>query len=1018
MSCPVGVLIRGGVGTSAGKPCAAGRLPRALGAAILLGVASLLPQCALAQSPFRLWLIMDESSARRGPAQDTPELDKFLAEWKQQGIDLYAIREKARLEPEFARALPGQEPVLRMLAAFRKDTGLPAEIEVKFFTWEEYWASLEAAVASPSQRPDLFQVPSTWCGSLAKDERVRLLVPLPQDLAQQAGDLYNRKLLGACRPQGDNALYGLPWLLDIRLFYFWRDSLPGFERNLRNAPSARDAFEQTLRAAAANKAIPLFALPAARHTDLVNQWAVLVWGQGGDLVSVTNWGPWQVKSPVFQEAGELSALYMKRLVQENLAELPRVTPTELEAAFLNHQLGSMIAGPTLIPRLRERLGEGWDTQVGLVMPPVGEKQEATFLGGSLLGISTAAREDGQFQAAEALAEYLTSGPGALPSALGAGFLPGSNQALGTAEEALAPIAAHAPGGPPKTYLEYVATITSDDRVTRLIEDALKKGRTYPSIPEWATQLEVPSTLTGLYHLWQDVAAGEADSVLRADVQSLAQEWDAALSWFPPWLLWPLLLLALLAVAAIFGVYRLRVKQAEVKRRLGELTVREQATLGLQERIEEALNATSESQSHIHAVTSEAQVREALKIENTLREVSDHLQETRDEIRNERQSVERVLGILAPQPRSEARLQIVLPAGEGKLKIIFDGKEAELTGKPCRILDFVVREFLLEGHRDFSPLHAHLLLWTDRIPHDPSRAFWGEVSAIRNAFERVGLRKEEVVPRGKREVYRLNLRRKDFDCHVVLENEALSFTKLVGDRHQEATELLWNGNALGALEKGLEAYRSEAELQAKDAQILTLLCRIRQSIEPNSIPPERQRMLDQAQEELRHNFRRYQSVLAENSAREAFSRLQLEYSDDLEMQWKRFRRQLGKMESVLGPVVEQSLGPPLEFAEEWNVAKDWIVALRRLEPGANWQAWWPGQEGDPVKSLLDELVACWFPSLALGPEQTARVAEILWNALVSSPKPRNRDTVRTMEEYFLAELQRRAKSAASGAARAV
>src|SRR4051812_15141832 len=95
-------------------------------------------------------------------------------------------------------------------------------LEVTFFGWDEYWESIRSTPASLG--PDLLQIPTTWCSSLAKG--LGILTALPSGIADEAAHRYPHQLLEPCLVYGDRPLYGLPWLVDFRVLYFWKDDLP------------------------------------------------------------------------------------------------------------------------------------------------------------------------------------------------------------------------------------------------------------------------------------------------------------------------------------------------------------------------------------------------------------------------------------------------------------------------------------------------------------------------------------------------------------------------------------------------------------------------------------------------------------------------------------------------------------------------------------------------------------------------------------------------------------------------
>ena len=237
---------------------------------------------------------------------------------------------------------------------------------------------------------------------------------------------------------GDAPLYGLPWLVDVRMLYYWRKDLPSLEKELRNSRDARDSFRRSLQSAG-DAGHPLFALPTARDWELLHQTALLVWGNGGELIEIRRWWPgYRFRTATLNEPALRGAEYLRSLATDRLIALPRETRQQLEEKFVAHQLGSVISGPWLMSQL-EQQGAMSDGSIGITLPPLYGRDPVTFVGGSLLGVT--ARNPALRASAIELARHLSMGPGSLPTALAAGLLPALSEARGTASGAVRRMAA-------------------------------------------------------------------------------------------------------------------------------------------------------------------------------------------------------------------------------------------------------------------------------------------------------------------------------------------------------------------------------------------------------------------------------------------------------------------------------------------------------------------------------------------------------------------------------------------------
>lgn len=1003
-----------------------------LGMLLLLGL-WVVPHGALAaEGALKFWLTLNEPvrPARAGDEQEA--LDAFFTMWAAREIDLSSMRDKARHDPAFARALLSQRVLLEELAAFRANQPAFPPIAVTFFTWEEYFARLKAAMQS-TDRPHLFEVPSSWCASLATD--VGLLAPLPQELSRQAEAHSLPQLLATCRLSQKGPLYALPWLVDVRLLFFWREVFPTLEAALQQGSQAPETFQQALRQAKTHWSPhrPLFALPTARDWDLLHQTALLIWGHGGELVQRTWWPVWRWHSAVFREEALLGALFVKRLVQENLATLPRVTRDALEQEFLAQQLGSLIAGPWLIPRLQARLGPAWDTHVGLALPPVSEGDAVTFLGGSLLGLSTAAHEPQRLQEAQTtLATYLTQGTSALTYGRAVGKLPASRHVLGTVEDAISARPALQGGMPPETYFQVLVSRTTGDAAPRLLEKTLHIGRTYPALSSWATKLEVPSVLTSLYHLWQDLAANETERGLRADVAVLVHEWNEALAWLPPGIFWLFVILALTCggimvglswyatVLAARGRGITQTQRVLVEAQIASATLHVQLqrlvgslARGLQQRgDEEPRQADAAWLARLQEIAASLiGVQNTITIE--LSAVGDHIRTTREEIR---EALAKLPSLLRPQNGPRKKLEITLPRHEdGKLLLTLGDKTTELTGDAARLLDYLIRQSLCEGRRDFSLLLGFLLLWTDGTPQHPKDTWQQNIARIRKGFREVGW-KETVLPWARGDVYHLRLREADYECCVPFRGD---FRKEVWDRYQKARELWRQKETLAALDEALAAYEVQAGLHMQDIQVLTLLCRIRRDIDVTMLAPSqraaieaKEDLLDKVIRKLQKYQANYERFLSPHTLATIRTVLGIQpgrpLSDDIDEQWKTLQGRLQNIQDVLEPgLVEDGIPPPV--ADEWEDTKEALDEVRKMGSPMTFDTWWRDLEMGRVNAftiLYEKVLQVWGEELielplravqaSLAPEPLVlnhfrdalakEMGKILWEKLTETPMP--------------------------------
>ena len=210
------------------------------------------------EDALRVWLVFNLAPV--GVETPLPPVDDLIRRWGAAGIDLRRLRDKARSSPEFLRKLLGQEAILEQLAQFRRDRKQFPRIDVEMFGWEEYWDTLRSTPMA--RQADLAQIPSSWCSSLAGD--LHVLAPLTEAQARQVAADADARFLEPCRVNGEGPPFGVPWLLDVRMLFYWRDDLPHLEDNFATFASAREAFRASLQSSPVIASHKPFGLPTRR----------------------------------------------------------------------------------------------------------------------------------------------------------------------------------------------------------------------------------------------------------------------------------------------------------------------------------------------------------------------------------------------------------------------------------------------------------------------------------------------------------------------------------------------------------------------------------------------------------------------------------------------------------------------------------------------------------------------------------------------------------------------------------
>jgi multiple sugar transport system substrate-binding protein len=177
------------------------------------------------------------------------------------------------------------------LSGFEAETGLSVHVTV--LDWGEAWSRISAGI-DKAHGPDVLQLGSTWVSRLASQGK---LAPL-----DDSADVINpqRFLPAAWKStgiEGDNTIYAVPWLLDVRVLVGNRRLLA--EQGITASDVATvEGFRRTLaklRAAhptRAGESVYPFAIPGKRDWNLPHNLAPWIWSQGGDFIGRVD-GRWR-----------------------------------------------------------------------------------------------------------------------------------------------------------------------------------------------------------------------------------------------------------------------------------------------------------------------------------------------------------------------------------------------------------------------------------------------------------------------------------------------------------------------------------------------------------------------------------------------------------------------------------------------------------------------------------------------------------------------------------------------------
>lgn len=409
-------------------------------------------------------------------------------------IHVTDVRGKTRNDPEFARQVLGQRLFLRELSRFIDQQPGVRGIEVKFLKWEELLSALEDLKGDPEAAPDVTIVPSSWLAYLARD----VLARLDRGPGAVATAGFVDEALRTCRTS-DGALYALPWIIDLRFFFYWKDLFPPGAAFANRAQLARaiqgSKAQQLERRGTTYK--PPFVLPTDVDWDILHLFSLFLWNSGGD------WRSWRVGwrdgglGVLSSDDAANAVSLMKELNDTDAVAFLQVKRNDLEGRFVNQEIASVLAGPWLIRRLQEKYAtaDEWFTHVGVALPPLNESGTAiTFLGGSHLGATRKAARD---QLAKDLIAYVTT-----------------QSAKATAPENLTIPAAD------DARKVLLASFPPESPMRELIPKAIAHSRAYPPLAEWPQGVELELSRIRLPLLFMHVAERESSALVRRDLAEI------------------------------------------------------------------------------------------------------------------------------------------------------------------------------------------------------------------------------------------------------------------------------------------------------------------------------------------------------------------------------------------------------------------------------------------------------------------------------------------------------------------
>lgn len=334
-------------------------------------------------------------------------------------------------------------------------------VEVTSVDWGAALTKLTTAAIS-KQAPDIAQLGTTWVGVISATDALEDLTPRATKM--RASQVFLPASWSTSGLKGSGKVTSIPWFVDARALYYRTDVFR--KLNLTKADVDDYAkFEATLKKIKDAKLVingieiePL-GVPGKNDWNVLHNVAPWIWAFGGDFISA------DMKSSAFTSpASREGVKYFVGLADKGY--IPRssleLNTAQVAAKFNEGDYAMYFDTPAQIKLLStsyEKGGAGGTLAAqnyDVALYPKGPKGRFTFFGGSNLAIFKSSKNKDE---AWQVIEYLTSKEAELAYARETGFIPARKECFDD------------------------PYFTKDPK-RKIFIDAIKFGRTYPTISAW------------------------------------------------------------------------------------------------------------------------------------------------------------------------------------------------------------------------------------------------------------------------------------------------------------------------------------------------------------------------------------------------------------------------------------------------------------------------------------------------------------------------------------------------------
>ncbi len=276
----------------------------------------------------------------------------------------------------------------KMAENFKAQTGITVHFER--IGWGDAWQRISTAIAT-GDGADVFQVGTTWNPQFAATSGLAEL-----DIAEFGGaDAFMQANLESTTYKGK--YYGVPWFAETRALFYNKDMFA--EVGVEPPATHKELVEVGEKIVAELGEGKAIALAGTNAWDLIHNWAIILWGNGGSLLNEDN-----TKAAFNSPAGVNAMQWYIDLVRKGLASkaCAEYNQPQADAAFINGNVAMVYMGPWNIAGIEH---DNPSLNYGVVEPPKGPAGKASFSGGSnLVILNSSSNKD----AAKAWIQFLLS----------------------------------------------------------------------------------------------------------------------------------------------------------------------------------------------------------------------------------------------------------------------------------------------------------------------------------------------------------------------------------------------------------------------------------------------------------------------------------------------------------------------------------------------------------------------------------------------------------------------------------